>query len=214
MDALGRIYPAASELLSISDGLLARHGAPDGHEVLALLRQTGRLPGDFAAAMADWHPAVLLERASLTRAQSGRLQQVSAELTQPYPWQGPAASALSARLHVASRQASALGSTAAATASALTELAAWLTQARLRLARALAITLTSTEAVTLKSVTGQPLSRAEAAARISVVVLREAESVQQASRDFAAHWPKPADPRPIPAPQRYPADTIRVEGLI
>lgn len=227
MDALELLEPAAGELLSRSDGVLARAGAPEGHEILRLLRLTGRLPADLVAEVAAWDPAILEARAEVLREQAQRHRDIAVDLSQPVPWEGTAASAFGVRLTAASRQSDELASTAASLGSHYAELASWVRVARHQLAQTLASVLSSAEAVTLCTATLSPatpstampatdsmapLERAAAATRIGTIVLRDAERFHHTCTEFAASWPQPVA-AVKPTPLTLPSTIIRAEGL-
>jgi uncharacterized protein YukE len=212
MDALELLEPAASELLSRSDGVLARSGAPEGHEILRLLRLTGRLPADLVAEIVTWNPAALDARAEVLREQAERHRDIASELSKPVPWEGPAASAFGVRLNAAAKQSEELADSASSLAVHYTELASWVRVARRQLAQTLASVLSSAEAVTLCTVTMAPLERSAAAIRIGTIVLRDAERFHHACTEFAASWPQPIA-AVMPTPLAMPSAIIRAEGL-
>src|SRR5262245_57285848 len=149
MDALDLLGPAALELLSRSDGVLTRAGAPEGHEVLGLLRSVGRLPGDAVAEVVQWRPATLDDRADLLRQQAERYRSAAFELGRPVAWEGAAAAAFAAQARGLGGQLGEIAASTTTLAGLYTELAMWLRVARRQLAQALAAALGSAEAVTL-----------------------------------------------------------------
>ncbi len=177
MDPLDRLLDPATALLGRVDAVLDRVGAPAGHPVWRPLRRLGALPGAAAGTVAALHPAAPAATAPRLAALAREYEQTAAAVPRPSSWQGPAAEAYTARrdaltAHLAGGPDS-LAGRLDATAAYAESLAAWVTGARLALARTLALVLGSAEAVTLATATG--LGHGERAGEATPVVLAAAE---------------------------------------
>jgi hypothetical protein len=182
MDALARVHLAAGPLLHCVDDALARCGAPADHPLWPLLRTGGLLPSDAVAAVAAWSPAALSDRATLLRSQASQQQTLLDQLSAPTSWQGQAAAAFHTRRDSAATRLACAHTHSLALAAHLDLLAECHLTGRLRLARVLAETLRSAEAVTLTlGPSADPTAFARAAATVATTVLSEVDSYWQAA---------------------------------
>lgn len=188
MDALVRLHLAADGLLTTVDDTLARCGAPAEHPIWRLLRTGGLLPGDAIAGAVSWAPQAFTHRADLLRHQHSQQADLSASLAASAGWKGEAAAAFHARLALARRDLTVAAESSLAMAGCFDELAVWLVDARLRLARKLAATLSSAEAVTLKLGQASQTTRASASAEIGVALLSEVEVFWQGGLEISERW--------------------------
>jgi hypothetical protein len=192
MDALSRLHPAMSGLLTLVDDTLAHSGCRADHPIWPLLRESGRLPGDALTCAAGWLPDELTARADLLARQQDFEADLADALTDPTGWEGEASSAFRARLATARQDLLSLDESGRLMHAWFTDLSAYLRQARLRLAHALSRALQSSEAVTLKigPVLGgiKPSAQAEAAATIGAMVLTEVAHFWQGSLSLSRDW--------------------------
>ncbi|WP_020526015.1 hypothetical protein [Catelliglobosispora koreensis] len=212
MDALGLLHPAAHDLLSRSDGVLIRAGAPERHEILSLLRRAGQLPADAVADLVAWDPAALDEHAALLTRSAGQYRDLADQLDRPVAWEGPAAEAFASRAATAATQCHELAGSASTLAAHLTGLAEWLRVVRRQLAQTLAAALSSAEAVSLTVHGVDPLQRVAAAARVGTTVLREITAIRAEGERLAASWPSPVVAVSRIAPAGI-SSRIQVDGL-
>jgi hypothetical protein len=171
MDALDLMATAADDLLARVDRLL---GAPDDHPLWTLLRGVRVLPGDAVAAIVALRPAELVGAASVLRELVPAYDSARDALDPPAPWEGAAGDAYAVHARVLSEGVTSAAAHVLATSSTADAVAAWLADARERLAIELAAVLTSAEAVSL--VLGAPDAQ-QAAATIAVRVLSVVDGV-------------------------------------
>jgi len=214
MDALIRLRPASDGLMTCVDSTLARHGAAEGHEIWGLIRRGGLLPGDALACAADWLPPVLAGRAAQLRRQREAQADVSVSLSGQAAlsgWEGEAATAFHARLSGVQRELAETQECGGTLAACLDELADWLDSARHRLARRVASTLASAEAVTLTATSplAEPATRSAAAAAIGAHVLSEVELFWQGGLEV---WQRHAA-RAVSAPPALGGNAFAAAGL-
>ncbi|MGK5521119.1 hypothetical protein ACSNN9_17410 [Micromonospora sp. URMC 107] len=159
MDALDRLAEPGLDLLRRVDTLLAA-GAPEGHRVWPLLRRMQVLPGEAVRNFLDLHPAPLAAAGHTARRLIRGYDDVSAALTDPLLWSGPAASsygqARAALLRHLDEGPESLVGRLESTAGYADALADWVEGSRLALARALADVLRCAEAVTVVAATSMP----------------------------------------------------------
>jgi hypothetical protein len=213
MDALIRVRAASDDLLAQVDATLAHHGAPEGHDIWALLRRHGLLPGDALATAAHWLPPVLEGRAALLRRQSEAQAQSAATLAREAAlsgWEGDAAAAFHTRLGDVCRDLAEMEDASARLADCLDELADWLAGARHVLARLLADALLSAEAVTLAipPPLTAPTTRAQAAATIGASVLAGVDRFWHTGLEI---WQRHAAQSSV-APKPLAQADVRVSG--
>jgi uncharacterized protein YukE len=213
MDALIRVRVASDDLLAQVDATLAHHGAPEDHDIWALLRRHGLLPGDALATAAQWLPPVLEGRAALLRRQSEAQAQSAATLAREAAlsgWEGDAAAAFHTRLGDVRRDLAEMEDASARLADCLDELADWLAGARHALARLLADALLSAEAVTLAipPPLTAPTARAQAAATIGASVLAGVDRFWHTGLEI---WQRHAAQASV-APKPLAQADVRVSG--
>ncbi|MFI7577446.1 hypothetical protein [Micromonospora sp. NPDC049497] len=217
MDALDRLAEPGLDLLRRVDTLLAA-GAPDGHRVWPLLRRMQVLPGEAVRNFVDLHPAPLAGAGHGVRRLVRGYDEVSATLTDPVLWSGPAASAYgqarTALLHHLDEGPDSLVGRLESTAGYADALAAWVEGSRLALARALADVIRSAEAVAVvaatsvsvgttgRSTSGTPggVEAAEIAARVLAVLCVAYDGAETILREWApslaeSRWRAPAAER-------------------
>ncbi|MCM0678179.1 hypothetical protein NCC78_26395 [Micromonospora phytophila] len=218
MDALDRLAEPGLDLLRRVDTLLAA-GAPDGHRVWPLLRRMQVLPGDAVQGFLDLHPAPLAGAGNAVRRLVRGYDDVSAALTDPVLWSGPAASAYGqarvALLHHLDEGPESLVGRLESTAGYADALADWVEGSRLALARALADVLRSAEAVAVVAATSVALGAsgsrgpagpggaeaAEIAARVLAVLCVAYDGAETLLRQWApslaeSRWRAPVSDRP------------------
>jgi hypothetical protein len=203
MDALARLAPVARPLLRDVDNALATLGAPAEHRVWGLLRRVGTTPADAVTFFVNVDPDRL--RAARVTLRDWAMAYEEATVPVEVPWEGSAAqvyaaaaTALRAHLHGGADES--MASRLRANASYVDSVADWVQQSRDELARVVARVLTSSQAVTVRSVPslgrglaevmrsddlGDGLARAVAAAAdIGAAVLGVAEDAVVAGRDL------------------------------
>ncbi|RKN48438.1 hypothetical protein [Micromonospora endolithica] len=218
MDALDRLAEPGLDLLRRVDTLLAA-GAPDGHRVWPLLRRMQVLPGEAVRGFVDLHPAPLAGAGHAVRRLVRGYDEVSATLTDPVLWSGPAAAAYgqarTALLHHLDEGPESLVGRLESTAGYADALAAWVEGSRLALARALADVLRSAEAVAVvaatsvtvggagrgSSFTPGGVEAAEIAARVLAVLCVAYDGAETLLRQWApslaeSRWRNPVAERP------------------
>jgi hypothetical protein len=235
MDALARLAPVAQPLLRDVDNALATLGAPGQHRVWGLLRRMGTTPAGAVTFFVDIDPYRLHAAGETLR--DWAMAYEGATVPATVPWEGSAAqfyaasaAALSRHLHGDADES--MAGRLRADASYVDSVADWVQQSRAQVARMVARVLTSSQAVTVRSVPslgrglaevmrndglGGGLARAvEAAADIGAAILGVAEDAVVAGRDLhltAAPLLAELSYRP-PAeldPLRY-VDTIRLQN--
>jgi hypothetical protein len=215
MDALDRLAEPGLDLLRRVDTLLAA-GVPEGHRVWPLLRRMQVLPGDAVRGFLDLDPAPLSGAGRSVRRLVRGYDDVSAALTDPVLWSGPAASAYererAALLRHLDEGPESLVGRLESTAGYADALADWVEGSRLALARALADVLRSAEAVAVVAATsaGAPArpgpvgpgvaDAAEIAARVLAVLCVAYDGAETLLRQWApslaeSTWRSPADGR-------------------
>ncbi|MET8229666.1 hypothetical protein ABZS77_03175 [Micromonospora sp. NPDC005298] len=216
MDPLDRLAEPGLDLLHRVDALLAA-GVPEGHRVWPLLRRMQVLPGDAVRGFLDLHPAPLTGAGHAVRRLVRGYDDVSAALTDPVLWSGPAASAYgqerAALLRHLDEGPDSLVGRLESTAGYADALADWVEGSRLALARTLADVLRSAEAVAVVAATaaGPPLppgpvgpgvaDAAEIAARVLAVLCVAYDGAETLLRQWApslteSAWRPPVDGRP------------------
>ncbi|PWR14011.1 hypothetical protein DKT68_00395 [Micromonospora acroterricola] len=216
MDPLDRLAEPGLHLLRRVDTLLAA-GVPEGHRVWPLLRRMQVLPGDAVRGFLDLHPAPLTGAGHVVRRLVRGYDDVSAALTDPVLWSGPAASAYgqerAALLRHLDEGPESLVGRLESTAGYAEALADWVEGSRLALARTLADVLRSAEAVAVVAATasGTPLrpgpvgpgvvDAAEIAARVLAVLCVAYDGAETLLRQWApslaeSAWRPPMDGRP------------------
>lgn len=171
MDALDLMAAAADDLLARVDRLL---GAPDDHPLWTLLRGVRALPGEAVAAIVALRPAELVGAASGLRELVPAYDNARDALDRPAAWDGAAGDAYAVHAHVLSDGVASAAAQVLATSSSADAVAAWVADARSRVAIELAAVLTSAEAVSL--VLGAPDAQ-RAAATVAVRVLSVVDDV-------------------------------------
>ena len=171
MDALDLVAAAADDLLERVDRLL---GAPDDHPLWTLLRGVRALPGDAVAAIVALRPAELTGAASDLRGLVPAYDGARDALGRPTAWDGAAGEAYAVHARTISDGVASAAAHVLVTSSSADAVAAWLSDARSRLAMELAAVLTSAEAVSI--VLGAPDAQ-RAAATIAVRVLSVVDDV-------------------------------------
>jgi hypothetical protein len=218
MDALDTVAPAGRDLMRRVDAALTAHGAPADHGIWTLVRRLGALPGDVLAAFVDLRPAPLhASGAEIRRAADARVEERAdlAAAVGAVHWEGAAADAFAARWealdrHLGDRASPADHSMAgrlAAMAVYLEEVAGWVRDARLDLARTVADALGSTEAVRLRGGGSDPTALAagldaaavSAAATVGAAVLTVADRQVAAAETIADRWRGALADLPFPA---------------
>ncbi|MFC5927310.1 hypothetical protein [Micromonospora vulcania] len=216
MDPLDRLAEPGLDLLRRVDTLLAA-GVPEGHRVWPLLRRMQVLPGDAVRGFLDLHPAPLAGAGHAVRRLVRGYDDVSAALTDPVLWSGPAASAYgqerTALLRHLDEGPESLVGRLESTAGYADALADWVEGSRLALARTLADVLRSAEAVTVVATTAPgvpprpgPLGTgvadaAEIAARVLAVLCVAYDGAETLLRQWApslaeSAWRPALDGRP------------------
>ncbi|WP_328850900.1 hypothetical protein OG994_22585 [Micromonospora globbae] len=156
MDALDRLAEPGLDLLRRVDTLLAA-GAPEGHRVWPLLRRMQVLPGEAVRHFLDLRPGPLSGAGHGVRRLVRGYDDVSATLTDPVLWSGPAAEAYAqsraALLRHLDEGPDSMVGRLESTAGYADALADWIEGSRLALARALADVLRSSEAVAVVAAT-------------------------------------------------------------
>jgi hypothetical protein len=171
MDALDLVAAAADDLLERVDRLL---GAPGDHPLWTLLRGVRALPGDTVAAIVALRPEELTGAASTLRGLVPAYDGARDALGRPTAWDGAAGEAYAVHAGTLSDGVASAAAHVLVTSSSADAVAAWLTDARSRLAMELAAVLTSAEAVSV--VLGAPDAQ-RAAATIAVRVLSVVDDV-------------------------------------
>ncbi|MEV4654982.1 hypothetical protein [Micromonospora sp. NPDC049301] len=216
MDPLDRLADPGLDLLRRVDTLLAA-GVPEGHRVWPLLRRMQVLPGDAVRGFLDLHPAPLASAGHAVRRLVRGYDDVSAALTEPVLWSGPAASAYgherAALLRHLDEGPESLVGRLESTAGYADALADWVDGTRLALARTLADILRSAEAVAVVAATATGTSlrpgpvgpgvadAAEIAARVLAVLCVAYDGAETLLRQWApslaeSAWRPPVDGRP------------------
>ncbi|MEU4775528.1 hypothetical protein [Micromonospora sp. NPDC023644] len=218
MDALDRLAEPGLDLLRRVDTLLAA-GAPEGHRVWPLLRRMQVLPGEAVRNFLDLHPAPLAAAGHTARRLIRGYDDVSAALTDPLLWSGPAASsygqARAALLRHLDEGPESLVGRLESTAGYADALADWVEGSRLALARALADVLRCAEAVTVVAATSMPsggpeqrgaagpggTEAAEIATRVLAVLCVAYDGAETLLREWApslaeSRWRAPVAERP------------------
>ncbi|MFG1838756.1 hypothetical protein [Micromonospora sp. NPDC049175] len=216
MDALDRLAEPGLDLLRRVDRLIAA-GVGEGHRVWPLLRRMQVLPGDAVRGFLDLHPAPLAGAGHAVRRLVRGYDDVSAALTDPVLWSGPAATAYgqqrAALLRHLDEGPDSLVGRLESTAGYADALADWVEGSRLALARTLADVLRSAEAVAVVAATATgpstgpgPLGpgvadAAEIAARVLAVLCVAYDGAETLLRQWAPSlaetaWRPPADGRP------------------
>jgi hypothetical protein len=161
------------------------------------------LPGDAVAAVSALEPAPLSAAGSALRTISGQYAQPSA----PRPeWRGPAAETFTARWATLSAHVEhGLAGRLADTASYAEAVADWAGRTRLKLARTLAVVLSSAEAVAVAVGSGAESAEVvRAAADIAARVLGTiADAYAEADKVMAA-WSGPLGELPFTPPAAVP----------
>ncbi|MEH1167881.1 hypothetical protein V6V47_21090 [Micromonospora sp. CPCC 205539] len=216
MDPLDRLAEPGLNLLRRVDTLLAA-GVPEGHRVWPLLRRMQVLPGDAVRGFLDLHPAPLAGAGHAVRRLVRGYDDVSAALTDPVLWSGPAASAYGQERATLLRHLDegpdSLVGRLESTAGYADALADWVEGSRLALARTLADVLRSAEAVTVVATTAAGTSprpgpvgpgvadAAEIAARVLAVLCVAYDGAETLLRQWAPSlaesvWRPAVDGRP------------------
>lgn len=203
MDPLARLATVARPLLRDVDNALATLGAPAEHRVWGLLRRVGTTPADAVTFFVNLDPDRL--RAARDALRDWAMAYEGATVPANVPWEGSAAqvyaasaTALSRHLHGDADES--MASRLRANASYVDSVAEWVNRSRDQVARTLAQVLTSSQAVTVRSVPtldrgfvevmrnhglGGGLAQAVAAAAdIGSAVLGVAEDAMVAGRDL------------------------------
>jgi len=204
MDALARLAPVARPLLHDVDNALATLGAPAEHRVWGLLRRVGTTPADAVTFFVNLDPDRL--RAARDALRDWARAYGRATVPTNVPWEGSAAqfyaasaTALSRHLHGDADES--MASRLGANASYVDSVAEWVQRSRDQVARTLAQVLTSSQAVTVRSVptlggrfvdvmgndglVGGIAQAVVAAADIGAAVLGVAEDAMVAGRDLS-----------------------------
>ncbi|PZF83671.1 hypothetical protein [Micromonospora deserti] len=220
MDVLDRLAEPGLDLLRRVDTLLAG-GAPEGHRVWPLLRRMQVLPGEAVQGFLDLRPAPLAGAGHAVRRLVRGYDEVSAALTDPVLWSGPAASAYgqarTALLHHLEEGPESLVGRLESTAGYADALADWVEGSRVALARALADVLRSAEAVAVVAATSVPVGAsgprglagpggpeaAEIAARVLAVLCVAYDGAETLLRQWGpslaeTRWRAPLVDRPRP----------------
>ncbi len=203
MGALARLAPVARPLLSDVDNALATLGAPAEHRVWGLLRRLGTTPADAVTFFVNLDPDRL--RAARDALRNWANAYEGATVPANVAWEGSAAqfyaasaTALSRHLHGDPDES--MASRIRTNASYVDSVAEWVQRSRDQIARTVAQVLTSSQAVTVRSVPalgrgfvevmridglGGGLAQAVAAAAdIGAAVLDVAEDAIVAGRDL------------------------------
>lgn len=199
MDALDVVLGPGRDLLGRVDATLTAAGAPAESPLWELLRRVGALPGDALEFAAGLDPVAMRRAAEDLRARAveftderSAVDRVAADR----PWEGSSADAFSA---VWRSLADHIGDTVdageptltgrlAALASYVDGVATWAATLRDRLAMAVADTLTSAEAVVLKTAPTDGTAAASAAAAVGVKVLGPLADAARTGRDLHDAW--------------------------
>jgi hypothetical protein len=184
---LGRLEPVARQLLRDVDDALLTLGAPPGHPVWALLRDTGAMPAEVVAFFVDAEPHRLRSAARELRDRAGAY--AATAIPTGVPWEGGAGEAYTARahslnVHLRSDMTGAMGETA----SYVEEIASWYERSRDRIARALGEVLSSAQTVTVRTHHAVDPASIGAAADIAAHVLAAAASALDDGRDLPGGW--------------------------
>ena len=203
MDPLARLAPVARPLLRDVDNAFATLGAPAEHPVWGLLRRVGTTPSDAVTFFVNLDPDRL--RAARDALRDRAMAYGRATVPTNVPWEGSAAqsyaasaTALSRHLHGDADES--MASRLGANASYVDSVAEWVQRSRDQVARTVAQVLTSSQAVTVRSVPtmgrgfvevmrndglGAGIAQAlAAAADIGAAVLGVAEDAMVAGRDL------------------------------
>ncbi|MET8256506.1 hypothetical protein ACFYPG_09275 [Micromonospora sp. NPDC005553] len=216
MDALDRLAEPGLDLLRRVDRLIAA-GVPEGHRVWPLLRRMQVLPGDAVRGFLDLHPVPLASAGHAVRRLVRGYDDVSAALTDPVLWSGPAATAYghqrAALLRHLDEGPDSLVGRLESTAGYADALADWVEGSRLALARTLADVLRSAEAVAVVAATAAGASTrpgpvgpgvadaAEIAARVLAVLCVAYDGAETLLRQWGPSlaetaWRPPTEGRP------------------
>lgn len=157
-DLLNRVMGPAADLLERIDAGLTGFGAPPDHPVWPLLRRVGALPGDAVTHFSEMTPDPIEESQRHLRDLAARCR-VEAEASGTLGWSGAAASAYTSRWAEISKSLSgdedSLDVRIDATASYLSDIAAWIVTSRRVIAGELAVCLGARETVSLRAI-GEP----------------------------------------------------------
>lgn len=186
IDALDRLLDDGRDLLGLVDAVLLAGGVPAGHPFCAAVRRTGALPLAAVDSVAGLRPEPLIETAERVRAIVDRYEHQGvalAGLAGAGVWEGRGAQAFSAQVtafatHLGGPGEDSMTGRLAATASYLSDVAAWIRDSRRAVAGSLGRALASAEAVRIRAAFrtgtrpgGPDLDQAVAAAVIGAVVL-------------------------------------------
>lgn len=213
MDILDRVATAGQELLGSVDATLLSIGAPADHAIWPMLRRVGALPGDVFESFCAMRAAPLLGAAAEFRRRAEVYADEGADLAVAITatvWDGDSAGEFTTRWRAITEH---LGTSPvpteesmvgrlAATASYLSDVAAWMTRARWSMACTAAECLGSLEAVHLRTSGGAASVRSlgpdglviVSAATIGALVLKSALREMDDAETVADGWaPRLAD---------------------
>jgi hypothetical protein len=158
MDLLDKILPASGDLLDRVDRALLTLGAPADHPIWTLTRRLGATPASAVGAVAALSPAAVREPVAPLHRAAEECRSDVASLPSSLDSQGmPAQAYRQRRRELAARLSDgdeSLAERLAATAAYLDDVATWIESSRRRVAGALATSLGSREAVTLRAAGG------------------------------------------------------------
>ena len=199
MDALDVVLGPGRDLLVRADAALTAAGAPAASPVWDLLRRVGALPGDALEFAAGLDPVPMRAAAEELRARAAEftderlaVDRAAAER----PWEGAGADAFTAAWLALARHIGdsadpgepTLAGRLGALASYVDGVATWAATLRGRLAMAVAATLTSAEAVVLKSAPADSPAAGEAAGAVGAKVLGPVADAVRVGHDLHDAW--------------------------
>jgi hypothetical protein len=187
MDLLDRVEAPGRDLIRRVDDVLLVAGAPADHPIWTLLGQLNALPGDMFEAFCALRPEPLATAGATVRRQAESCADERADLDSAVAatqWTGSAADEFAARWQAHGErigdrpdpEAATIAGRLAATAGYADEVATWIRDARLAIARTTAEALGSLDAVRLRA--GTPDAPAVAAAATIGAMLLESASRQ------------------------------------